>query len=66
MDKKENKITVVGSGNCDIFICTDRMPGKGETLSAKSLMRAPGGKVITKLNSRVQIKQQLLETKVLK
>lgn len=40
-----NKITVIGSGNCDIFIITDRMPVVGETLSAKSLMRAPGGKV---------------------
>ncbi len=45
IQNKDNKITVVGSGNCDIFIITDRMPVKGETLSAKSLMRAPGGKV---------------------
>lgn len=49
--KSDKKITVIGSGNCDIFIQTDRMPTKGETLSAKKLFRAPGGKVSKKYKS---------------
>lgn len=38
------KLAVVGSINMDMTVCVERMPKKGETLLAKSLNYAPGGK----------------------
>lgn len=38
------KIAVIGSMGMDLTAQTDRLPGKGETISATSLQYAPGGK----------------------
>ena len=38
------KIAVIGSINMDLTAQAERLPGKGETISAKSLQYVPGGK----------------------
>jgi ribokinase len=37
-------VTVVGSLNEDVLIAVSRLPGRGETVVARGLARAPGGK----------------------
>jgi ribokinase len=37
-------VTVVGSLNEDVLVAVDRLPGRGETVIARSTSRAPGGK----------------------
>ena len=39
------KIAVVGSMNVDVFICVERNPILGETIAAKKVVKAFGGKV---------------------
>lgn len=43
-DEKMRKIAVVGSINVDMTVKTERIPGKGETLSGTDLKYIPGGK----------------------
>lgn len=42
--KNQKKIAVIGSINMDLTARTERLPGKGETVSASSLQYVPGGK----------------------
>jgi ribokinase len=42
--ENNNKITVLGSANYDYFLSVDRIPEVGETISARSLKTACGGK----------------------
>ena len=37
-------VTVVGSLNEDVLLAVERLPGRGETVTARSTTRAPGGK----------------------
>lgn len=42
--ENNNKITVLGSGNGDIFVSIDRIPEMGETISGHNLKYTCGGK----------------------
>lgn len=42
--KDRKKIAVIGSVNMDLTARTERLPGKGETVSASDLRYVPGGK----------------------
>ena len=41
----KTRIAVVGSLNTDKFLCVAQMPKLGETVAAKSVQKAFGGKV---------------------